>query len=118
MKDKSGPGKRAKPGKQRRDDSEGFDVRSQYTPFFPNQQQPAWTPIPQYVPIGVPHFGNTMPNTYQNPLPPPFIQPPQQYHNPMMGGGGTIPLYNQMPQNQAPPNHVVQTQMTQVSLVL
>jgi hypothetical protein len=111
VKDRSG--KRGKVGKQRRDDSESFDVRSQYTPFFPPQQQPSWSPVPQYGPM-VPQYGNTMQNTYPGTPTPVYGQPPQQFHAPMMGSG-MIPTYNQMPPNQLPQHPMVPNQMNQVS---
>jgi hypothetical protein len=113
VKDRAGASKRGKPGKQRRDDSESFDVRSQYTPFFPPQQQPSWSPVPQYGPM-VPQFGNNMQNTYPGTPSPAYGQPPQQFHAPMMGGG-MMPTYNQMPPNQVPQHHMAQNQMNQVS---
>jgi len=113
VKDRTGAGKRGKPGKQRRDDSESFDVRSQYTPFFPPQQQPSWSPVPQYGPM-VSQFNNTMQNTYPGAPAPTYGQPPQQFHAPMMGSG-MMPTYNQMPPNQVPQHHMAQNQMNQVS---
>lgn len=115
VKDRSGAGKRGKAGKQRRDDSESFDVRSQYTPFFPPQQQPSWSPVPQYGPM-VPQFSNTMQNTYPGTPSPAYGQPPQQFHTPMMGGN-MMPNYNQMPPNQVPQNHMAPNQMNQVGRI-
>ncbi|KAI8240415.1 R3H domain-containing protein 1 [Colletotrichum sp. SAR 10_98] len=48
--DKSNAGKRGKTGKQRRDDSDSFDSRHNYTPYWGPQQQ-TWMPQPQYVPV-------------------------------------------------------------------
>ena len=96
-KDRSGQGKARKVGKQRRDDSESFDVRSQYTPFFPQQQQPTWIPAPQYGPMGPQQFNSATPNNYQNPIPPQFGPPPQQF-NPAMMNSSTMQSYNNMPQ--------------------
>jgi hypothetical protein len=96
--DRSGQGKRGKPAKQRRDDSEGFDVRSQYTPFFPPQQQPTWAPMPQYTTNNVPQFGNTMQTAYQNTHP--FGQ--QQQFHPSMMPNNNVPPYGQMHPNLIP----------------
>jgi hypothetical protein len=93
--DRSGQGKRGKPAKQRRDDSESFDVRSQYTPYFPPQQQPTWAPMPQYAPANVPQFGNAMQTAYQSA--PPYGQP----HPGMMPNNG-MPPYSQVPSNPIP----------------
>ena len=95
-KDKSAQGKR-KPAKQRRDDSESFDVRSQYTPFFPQQQIPPWTPTSQYSPMGPQQFSGAVQNNFQNPMPQHFGPPSQQYPAPMMNPGNMQP-YNSMPQ--------------------
>lgn len=116
VKDRPGPGKRGKSGKQRRDDSESFDVRSQYTPFFPPQQHPSWATVPQYAPMGISQFGNTMQNAYQTTLSPSFGQPPQQFQAASMSGGGIAP-YHQMPQSHMPPNHMIHNQMGQVSSI-
>ncbi|KAK7917283.1 hypothetical protein PG985_010891 [Apiospora marii] len=49
-KEKSNLGRRGKTGKQRRDDSESFDSRSQYTPYYgTNPHQPSWAQTGQYV---------------------------------------------------------------------
>jgi len=106
VKDRSGQSKRGKPGKQRRDDSESFDVRSQYTPFFApqQQQQPTWTPVPQFVPVGMPQqFVNPMQNSFQAVNPPSFPQSPQQFNPVMMGPGGGMPPFNQMAQVRLQP---------------
>jgi hypothetical protein len=44
---RSNTGKRIKPGRQRRDDSDSFDSRNQYTPYWGPQQQ-TW--VPQFGP--------------------------------------------------------------------
>lgn len=100
VKDRAGQSKKVKPGKQRRDDSESFDVRSQYTPFFApqQQQQPTWAPIPQFVPVGLPQqFGNPMQSNFQPVNPQSFAQSSQQFSPVMMGPGG-MPPYNPMVQ--------------------
>ncbi|ESZ92665.1 hypothetical protein SBOR_6926 [Sclerotinia borealis F-4128] len=99
MKDK---GKRGKAGKQRRDDSESFDVRSQYTPYFPQQQaQPAWIPTQSYGTMGVQQFNGVMPSNYQNQMPAQFVPPPQPFVPTMMNSGNMQP-YNNMPPPQFP----------------
>jgi len=97
-KDRASQNKRPKGTKQRRDDSEGFDVRSQYTPFFPQPQVPTWVPAPQYPPIVNQQFsGGTIPTGYQNPVPASFGPPAQQFNQPMMSNG-SMQSYNNMPQ--------------------
>jgi len=96
-KDRSGQAKRSKPAKQRRDDSEGFDVRSQYTPFFPQPQVPTWVPTPQYSPMMPQQFNNVVQNGYPNPMPQQFSPPNQQFSPPLMNNG-VMPSYNNMPQ--------------------
>jgi len=90
-KDRSGQAKRSKPAKQRRDDSEGFDVRSQYTPFFPQPQVPTWVPTPQYSPMMPQQFNNVVQNGYPNPMPQQFSPPNQQFSPPLMNNG-VMPL--------------------------
>ncbi|TAQ90166.1 hypothetical protein B7494_g1470 [Chlorociboria aeruginascens] len=92
-KDRSSQGKRGKTGKQRRDDSESFDVRSQYTPFFPQQQQQAWVGAPQYAPIGLQQFNGAVQNNFQNPIVPQY-GPPHQPFNPAMMNNGNLQQYN------------------------
>lgn len=116
-KDRPGQVKRGKPVKQRRDDSEGFDVRSQYAPFFPQQQQPAWASLQQYNPIGVPQFGNAMQSTYQGAPQPLYGQAPQQFHSGIMPGIG-MPPYSQMAQGQMPLPQVAPNQMPQPQMSL
>ncbi|KAH7026291.1 uncharacterized protein B0I36DRAFT_365878 [Microdochium trichocladiopsis] len=101
-KDRSTLGKRGKTSKQRRDDSESFDSRSQYTAYYGHPHQPTWTP--QYVAVGnqqyaaPPHapFQQTMPSMYQN-----STQPYSQ-GMPMNGYGqyGNTHSYPQQPQAQ------------------
>jgi hypothetical protein len=96
-KDRSGQSKRGKPAKQRRDDSENFDVRSQYTPFFPQQQVPTWVPTTQYSPMGPQQFNGVIQNGYQNSMPQQFGTPNQQF-NPAMMNNANMQTYNNMPQ--------------------
>ncbi|KUJ15622.1 uncharacterized protein LY89DRAFT_647446 [Mollisia scopiformis] len=97
-KDRTSQNKRAKPAKQRRDDSENFDVRSQYAPYFPQPQAPTWVPTQQYAPMGPPQFsGGTAQPSYQNPMQPHFG--PQQFNPGVMTGVNM--QYN--PPQQYPP---------------
>lgn len=90
-------GKRGKIGKQRRDDSESFDVRSQYTPYFPQQQaQPAWIPNQHYGAMGAQQYNGTMQNNYQPQMQAQFAPPPQSF-NPSMMNNGNMQPYNNMP---------------------
>lgn len=105
-KDKSG--KRSR-GKQRREDSESFDARSQYKAYYPTPQQPAWTPSPQMasnMPLASPRNGAPMPNSYQNV---PYSQMNQQYPTPMMGSGTM--QFNQMGQVSSPSGNEVFAQL-------
>jgi len=95
-KDRTGPAKRSKP-KQRRDDSDSFDVRSQYTPIFhqPQVQGPTWAPTSQYA---IPQHGYPLPGqaAYNN-QPSQYIQSQQQQqYNPMMMQSNVIPQYSTM----------------------
>ncbi|KAM3074655.1 hypothetical protein ACMFMG_008083 [Clarireedia jacksonii] len=101
-KDKTGQGKRGKLGKQRRDDSESFDVRSQYTPFFPQQQaQPSWVPTQNYAPMGVQQYNGVVQGNYQNQIQPQFVPPPQQF-NPTLMSNGSMQSYSNIPQQYPP----------------
>jgi hypothetical protein len=100
-KDRASQNKRPKPAKQRRDDSDSFDSRSQYTPFFPQQQIQTWAPAPQYAPMGPQPFIAPVQNAYQNPMPPQFTPPPQQFNSAMMNNGN-LQAYNSMPQVNGP----------------
>lgn len=103
-KDRSG--KRSR-GKQRREDSESFDARSQYKAYYPTPQQPAWTSSPHMVHSNMtgPRNGVLLTNNYPNMAYPPMAQ---QYQSPMMAGAGTM-QYNQIaqqyPQQQQPVQH-------------
>ena len=99
-KDKSNLGKRGKTGKQRRDDSESFDSRSQYTAYYPSQQ-PNWTP--QYVPIGNPQFNGQLQQPYQNPMAQPYPAAPQTYAT--MMPNNAYPQYGNMPAVSSPPTY-------------
>lgn len=96
-KDRAGQGKRAKPAKQRRDDNESFDKRSEYTTFFPQQQMPTWVPGVQYPPMGPQQFnGGVQGSNFQNLMTPQFGSPNPQFNPGMMNNPGM--QYNNMPQ--------------------
>ncbi|RKF83223.1 putative r3h domain-containing protein [Golovinomyces cichoracearum] len=91
-KDRTGQSRRTKPIKQRRDDSENFDSRSQYAPFFPQQQGPTWIPSARYSPIAHQSFiGNNRP--FQHPLSPQYTAPPQQF-NPVLTHAGNMQSFS------------------------
>lgn len=103
-KDRASQNKRPKTTKQRRDEPESFDVRSQYTAFYPQPQVPTWLPTPQYPPMVSQQFNaGVAQNGYQNPLPSQFVPPTQQYNQAMMVNGG-MQAYNNMPQQYAQQN--------------
>ncbi|KAI0514506.1 hypothetical protein F5B22DRAFT_637064 [Xylaria bambusicola] len=102
-KDRSNLGKRGKTGKQRRDDSESFDSRSQYIKYFaPPQPQMDWsTQPPQFIPTNMPYNGQaSQPYHYQ--IPQPYQTPPQGYPAMMPNNGypqyGNISTYPPQPQ--------------------
>ncbi len=97
-KDRASQNKRPKPPKQRRDDSESFDVRSQYTPFFPQPQpQPTWVSGAQY-PMSSQPFNGAMQTNYHNPMSlGQYIPQTQQFGAPMMNNG-VMQGYNNMSQ--------------------
>jgi hypothetical protein len=95
-KDRAGQSKKAKPAKQRRDDNESFDKRSEYTTFFPQQPMPTWVPGAQYTPMVPPVFNGGVQGSYQTPIPPQF-GPPNQQFNPAMMGNPSM-QYNSMSQ--------------------
>ncbi|KAF4334335.1 R3H domain protein [Fusarium beomiforme] len=96
-KDKSSIGKRGKTGKQRRDDSDSFDSRHQYTPYWGPQQQ-TWVPQPQYMPPP-----NTQYSAQAQPGPPyPSQMGPVYTHQ-----GPAYPAMPGMPPNQPYPQYSV-----------
>ncbi|KAL2071589.1 hypothetical protein VTL71DRAFT_12824 [Oculimacula yallundae] len=108
-KDKSAQSKRPKPPKQRRDDSENFDRRSEYTRFFPQPQVPTWVPQPQYAPMPTQPFTGAVQNNFQAAVAPQFVQPSQQYNPNMMNSAsmqqyGTMAQYSQQPQPRFQPH--------------
>ncbi|KAK4122327.1 hypothetical protein N657DRAFT_657171 [Parathielavia appendiculata] len=98
-KDKPNGGKR-KANKQRRDDSENFESRSQYIAW---PQHPAWGPsAPQYFPVNAAPFNAQFQPPY--PTPPQSMYPPgQAYTPPMMPNNGFTPQYAGMPPYPVPP---------------
>ncbi|KAF5025214.1 hypothetical protein F66182_2680 [Fusarium sp. NRRL 66182] len=100
-KDKSNLGKRGKTGKQRRDDSDSFDSRHQYTPYWGPQQQ-TWVPQPQYMPPPNPQYGAQAPPApapaYQGQMGPVYAQQGPGY--PAVPG---MALNQQCPQYPVPP---------------
>ncbi|KAF4443410.1 R3H domain-containing 1 [Fusarium acutatum] len=94
-KDKSNVGKRGKTGKQRRDDSDSFDSRHQYTPYWGPQQQ-TWISQPQYLPP---------PNTQYGAQAPPGPAYPGQVAPVYTHQGPGYPAMPAMPPNQAYPQY-------------
>lgn len=92
----SGKAKRGKMVKKHRTDSESFDVRSQYTPFFPPQQPQPWTPT-QPGALGTPQYSNVLQNSFSGPAAPQYGPAPPHFH-PSMVAGGAPAAYHQMPQ--------------------
>jgi len=86
-KDKSGQPKRSKPVKQRRDDSDSFDSRSQYTPYFPTQQAPTWVSAPPYAPMGPQQFNGGVQPVYPNSMGTQFVPPNMPFNQNMMNTG-------------------------------
>lgn len=96
-KEKSNLGRRGKTGKQRRDDSESFDSRSQYTPYYgPNPHQPSWAH--QYIQVGSMPYSGQAPQPYPNAMPQVYPQSGPAYQQMMPQGqmNGYAP-YGPMP---------------------
>ncbi|KAK8102620.1 R3H domain-containing protein 1 [Apiospora sp. TS-2023a] len=86
-KEKSNVGRRGKTGKQRRDDSESFDSRSQYTPYYgTNPNQPSWAQTGQYVAVGNMPYNGQMQQPYQAPMPQGYPQAGPAYPQMMPQG--------------------------------
>ncbi|KAK5987145.1 hypothetical protein PT974_11263 [Cladobotryum mycophilum] len=101
---KSASGKRAKITKQRRDDSDSFETRRQYTPYWGPQQQ-TWVPQPQaqYVPPAAGQFSAQPAPTYPQQMGPAYAQQPAVYPAaPSTPQNPTYPPYS-MPQQYPPP---------------
>jgi len=111
-KDRASQNKKPKQTKQRRDDSESFDVRSQYTPFFPQPQGPTWAPAQQFAPMGPQQFNGVVQNNYPTPMQQPQFMPPTQQFNAGMPisnmNSGSIPGYSAMPQVNMSTPHMLQ----------
>ncbi len=92
-KDKSNLGKKGKAGR-RRDDSEGFDSRSQYTAYYGHPQQTTWV-TQQYIPVANTPFTAQIPQpSYQSPIIPPTYGASNQAYQPTMAGTGYMPPAN------------------------
>ncbi|KAI1199666.1 hypothetical protein F5X97DRAFT_332524 [Nemania serpens] len=98
-KDKSSLGKRGKTGKQRRDDSESFDSRSQYIKYFHPQPQMEWSP--HFIPATMQYNGQAS-RPYQYQIPQPYQSPPPGYPAMVPNNGyaqyGNVPTYPPQPQ--------------------
>ncbi|TGJ88642.1 hypothetical protein E0Z10_g80 [Xylaria hypoxylon] len=102
--DKSTLGKRGKTGKQRRDDSESFDSRSQYIKYFaPPQPQMEWSS--HFMPTNMQYNGQA-PQPYQYQIPQPYQTLPQGYPPMIPNNGypqyGNVPTYPPQPQPLPP----------------
>lgn len=121
---KDKPSVKKKANKQRRDDSESFDSRSQYVVYYGGPQQSTWGPAPQAYPI------NNVPYNvqYQAPYPAavPTYAPNQAYsqnqgyqqnqaYPQMVPNNGFAPQYGSMGSYAAPsvPQPVVPVQQQQ-----
>ncbi|KAI2639995.1 hypothetical protein GGS21DRAFT_390703 [Xylaria nigripes] len=93
-KDRSALGKRGKTGKQRRDDSESFDSRSQYIKYFAPQPQMEWSP--HFIPSSMPYNGQA-PQPYHYQLPQSYQVPSQGYPSIVPNNGysqyDSVPAY-------------------------
>ncbi|KAF5617755.1 R3H domain protein [Fusarium sp. NRRL 25303] len=98
-KDKSNVGKRGKTGKQRRDDSDSFDSRHQYTPYWGPQQQ-TWISQPQYMPPSNTQYGAQAP---PGPAYPGQVAPVYTHQGPGYPAMPAMPPNQAYPQYPAPP---------------
>ncbi|KAF5542571.1 R3H domain-containing protein [Fusarium napiforme] len=98
-KDKSNIGKRGKTGKQRRDDSDSFDSRHQYTPYWGPQQQ-TWISQPQYMPPPNTQYGAQAP---PGPVYPGQVAPVYTHQGPGYPAIPAMPPNQAYPQYSAPP---------------
>ncbi|KAI0134289.1 hypothetical protein BJ170DRAFT_679192 [Xylariales sp. AK1849] len=116
-KERSNLGKRGKTGKQRRDDSESFDSRSQYTAYYGTHhysasQQASWAP--QYVSAGNSQYNGQVQQPYQNAIPQPYPQSAPGYPQMMPQGPiNVFPQYNPMPSYSPQPSQPVQQPIQQ-----
>ncbi|KAG6039685.1 hypothetical protein E4U41_002256 [Claviceps citrina] len=110
---KSNATKRGKSGKQRRDDSDSFDSRHQYTAFWGPQQQ-TWVPQSQgqYIPSASSQYGGQPPTSYPAQVAPYYAQQAPGYQAmPTMAPHTSFPAYGmsqqyppQPPQQHHPSN--------------
>ncbi|KAH6655775.1 hypothetical protein BKA67DRAFT_675766 [Truncatella angustata] len=111
-KEKSNLGKRGKTGKQRRDDSESFDSRSQYTAWYGGHHyvgpQPAGGWQPQYAGSANGQFGGQIQQPYPHAMQQPYPAAPQNYPQMMQQGQANgYPQYNPMPSYPQQPSQPV-----------
>ena len=101
-KDKPNGGKR-KATKQRRDDSESFESRSQYVAWC-GPQHPSWpTSAPQYFPVNAAPFNGQFQQQAYPTAPQPMYAPPGQPYTPqLMPNNGFAPQYTGMPAVSGP----------------
>ncbi|KAK4168891.1 hypothetical protein QBC43DRAFT_284141 [Cladorrhinum sp. PSN259] len=100
-KDRANGGKR-KVNKQRRDDNEGFEPRSQFVAWCGPQQQ-TWAPAaPQYYPVNGAQFNGQFQQPYANTVPPMYA-PGHQYAPQMVPNNGYQPQYAGIPQPYSAP---------------
>ncbi|KAK4225917.1 hypothetical protein QBC38DRAFT_250697 [Podospora fimiseda] len=102
-KDRTNGGKR-KVNKQRRDDNEGFEPRSQFVAWCGPQQQTWAQAAPQYYPVSATQFNGQFPQPYPNGMPPIYAPPPgHQYAPQMVVNNGYPAQYNGIPQPYSAP---------------
>ncbi|GKT50962.1 uncharacterized protein ColSpa_11143 [Colletotrichum spaethianum] len=82
--------------KPRRDDSDSFDSRHNYTPYWGPQQQ-TWMPQPQYVPVSNQYGAPVQQQPYPNQIQAPYNTTPTQTFAPMMPNTGYNAAYPNMP---------------------
>lgn len=95
-KDRAASTNRPKPPKKRRDDSESFDSRSAYAPYFPPATVPTWIPASGYPPMAPQQFNGAVQQAFQASMPQPYAAPPQPYNQPMVTNN--VPLFNPVQQ--------------------
>ncbi|KAK0719688.1 hypothetical protein B0H67DRAFT_552002 [Lasiosphaeris hirsuta] len=103
-KDRSNVGGKRKTNKQRRDDSESFDSRSQYVVWC-GPQQSTWAQAPtapQYLPVNGSPYNTQFQQPYQAPIQPTAYAPSQPYPQ-MIPNSGFGPQYSAIPTYPAPP---------------
>ncbi|KAK0728613.1 hypothetical protein B0T26DRAFT_698693 [Lasiosphaeria miniovina] len=102
-KDRSNGATKRKPNKQRRDDSESFDSRSQYVAWC-GPQQSTWAQAPaapQYFPVSGSPYTAPYQQPYQNSLQTAYG--PNQAYPQMAASGAFAPQYNGIPSYPSPP---------------